>query len=639
VAISGSESPANTGPSSFGTLVPTLAVQDLAAESLLEHTPRADFLGAPRPALGGIPLLARIGKGGMGSVYYGLHPRLEVEVAVKVLPPDLAAQHPDLVQRFQREARMAARIKSPHLVSVLDVNAEAGLNYLVMEYVHGRSAGECLKQALGAGRKGLDEATALDICIAAAEGLAAAHAQDIIHRDIKPDNILVPQREGRPELLYKQAKLADLGLARPEQQDAALTVAQTSMGTPGFMAPEQGADAHSAGRPADVFGLGATLFALLAGRAPFIGAQSVKVMLDTMKLPHPPIRTLRPAVSIPTATLIDKCLAKDPAHRPPDAAALLAELRACRAALDQAQTVVTFASGGADVSPAFGPPPSAATQPTVLARAPAPVRTRRLKWLAIAAGAAVVLALVAAGLRLARRAADRRVVVAAATEADQFLNQQGQPDEARKVLEQALRTVPADTPGVPALQKLLEEAARAETAFREQQLLADALGRANKLLENHRPVEARKLLEDAEAKVGPRAPGLAALREQLANMRRMESRHAARERFLVFMRLLAAQQFDDCVPFVEPDAVKRLGTQNILGRLKLLQALTKLMRVTPDDLRVRDVALSEDGQRAEIRIEHRAPVPTKDWRPQPPSFWRLVNGQWYLLIEPEPRQP
>src|SRR5205823_4676117 len=160
---------------------------------LLANAPRIDTNGKATPALGGIPLLAKLGQGGMGAVYYGIHPRLQVAVAVKVLPFHLAQSQPDMIQRFFREAQIAARIKSSHLVNVLDVNEEKGLFYLIMEFVSGQSAGAHLRQIAKEGGAGLPETTALEICIAATEGLAAAHAENVVHRDIKPDNIMLPK--------------------------------------------------------------------------------------------------------------------------------------------------------------------------------------------------------------------------------------------------------------------------------------------------------------------------------------------------------------------------------------------------------------------------------------------------------------
>src|SRR6185295_15065302 len=152
-------------------------------DEFIIHAPRTQIEGKMVPTLGGIPLLHKLGQGGMGAVYYGIHPGFKKEVAIKVLPFHLAQKNPDLINRFFREARIAANVRSKHLVHVTDVAQEAGISYLVMEYV---------------------------------TGMTAAHNAGIIHRDVKPDNILIPKYAGDDRLDYKSAKLADLGLARKD---------------------------------------------------------------------------------------------------------------------------------------------------------------------------------------------------------------------------------------------------------------------------------------------------------------------------------------------------------------------------------------------------------------------------------------
>ena len=335
----------------------SVKTQNLLDDKLILSAPRIDVNGRTVPVLGGIHLLAKLGQGGMGAVYYGLHPRLHQEVAVKVLPFHLAEQQPGLVQRFIREAQIAAKVRSPHLVGVIDVNEENGLFFLVMEFVSGKSAGEYLRGVIQSGAKGLPEKTALAICIGAAEGLAAAHAHGVIHRDIKPDNIMIPRvgvgsgaanatvapassdtggisdAPGAVPFDFTEAKLADLGLARNETGDQSMTAANVCMGTPGFMSPEQANDAKHASKPADIFSLGATLYALLAGDSPFKGSSLMQTLNLTVNEPHPPIVNARPDVSAATAVLLDRSLAKKAEDRFPDAHAILTALRECRDAL------------------------------------------------------------------------------------------------------------------------------------------------------------------------------------------------------------------------------------------------------------------------------------------------------------------
>ncbi|HYF52353.1 MAG TPA: bifunctional serine/threonine-protein kinase/formylglycine-generating enzyme family protein [Planctomycetota bacterium] len=309
----------------------SLPVQELTTDKMILAAPRKEFSGRTLPTLGGIPLMAKLGQGGMGAVYYGMHTRLNKEVAVKVLPFHLAEQQPDMVKRFFREAQIAAMVQSPHLVTVTDVNEEHGLVYLVMEFVSGESAGVYLRKVKQSGRPGLDEAEALDIVTAATIGLKAAHDGGIIHRDVKPDNILIPKSRTGDDRMFTLAKLADLGLARGEDLGQSLTMAQACMGTPGFMSPEQAMDAKAVGKQADVFSMGATLYALLAGAAPFTGTSPTKVVIDTAQTPHAPIHKTRPDVSDAVAAIIDKCLQKAPEKRYADAGALLDALKRVRA--------------------------------------------------------------------------------------------------------------------------------------------------------------------------------------------------------------------------------------------------------------------------------------------------------------------
>src|SRR5579862_3952421 len=314
-----------------GTIVGDLIQQDLSSEKLLRDAPRLESSGKICPSLNGIPLLAKLGQGGMGAVYYGIHPRLRSEVAVKVLPFHLAAQDPGMVQRFFREAQIAAKVRSPHLVSVIDVNEESGLFFLVMEYVAGITMGQYIKQLAERGTIGMDELDAIDVCLAASTGLDAAHQHGIVHRDLKPENIMVPYKSRQNKTFdLKGSKLMDLGLARSEEGNQSLTGVQAAMGTPGYMAPEQALDAKTADKRSDVFGMGATLYALLTGRPPFRGEAVMKVIMATMHEPHEPITNHRPDLSPALVDVIERCLDKRPENRFSDAHQLIRALRNCR---------------------------------------------------------------------------------------------------------------------------------------------------------------------------------------------------------------------------------------------------------------------------------------------------------------------
>jgi len=225
------QNPTAMGPASAATVFGEVPTQDLSDDGLLRSAPRVQSENMTCPALAGIPLLAKLGQGGMGAVYYGVHPRLRSEVAVKVLPFHLAAQDSKMVRRFYREAQIAAKVRSPHLVSVIDVNEESGLFFLVMEYVCGMTMGQYVKKLIERGETGMPELDALDTIIGTCEGLDAAHQAGIVHRDLKPENIMVPRSSREANTFeLKRAKLMDLGLARFEEGQQTLTGEHSAMG-------------------------------------------------------------------------------------------------------------------------------------------------------------------------------------------------------------------------------------------------------------------------------------------------------------------------------------------------------------------------------------------------------------------------
>ncbi len=378
-------SPGTPPTGGAGRYTPTTASrpqEDLSGDRLLAILPRD---GQGRPVLGGFALICRIGRGGMGAVYYAIHPRLAVEVAVKILPFTLVEQDPRLADRFHSEGRMAAALRSDHIVHVLDVNQDHDTHFLVMEYVDGESAGGHIK-----GQKtGLSERDALAIVLAATQGLSVAHAKGIIHRDIKPDNILIPREAGG--LAFAKAKLADLGLAKPEGSGQSVgTQSHVAMGTPGYMAPEQIEDAKTAGPPADVFSMGATLYALLSGHAPFVGSSLGVILRDTATKEPPPLPA---GVSVATKALVERCMAKDPKQRYANGAALLRALETGGLGPEGAERVE---------APSTKLP--GATEPTlVAARDVSPPERKRSRVPMIAAIAAAAVLVIVAVAYLATR--------------------------------------------------------------------------------------------------------------------------------------------------------------------------------------------------------------------------------------------
>ena len=277
---------------------------DVREDDLLHRLPRTPD-GLPRA--GNVVIQDRLGQGGMGAVYLGRDTKLNVPVAVKVVPFHLVESNPDLVKRFQREAQAAAQVDHPNLMRVYTVDEESGVHYLVLEFVDGESAAERLNRE-GA----LPESDSLDICISVGEALAAAHAEGIIHRDIKPANIMIRHKDGR-------VKVADLGLAKSFHEGApvggGLTATGQVMGTPAYMSPEQAKDASQVDPRADVYSLGATLYALLGGRAPHEASQLLALLMKVANEEPDDLKRVRPELSDSTCELVKRMMAKKPQDR------------------------------------------------------------------------------------------------------------------------------------------------------------------------------------------------------------------------------------------------------------------------------------------------------------------------------------
>jgi serine/threonine protein kinase len=281
-----------------------------AGETFGTETPALGFLAPPqRPdelgRLGHYRVLRLLGQGGMGLVFLADDTRLEREVALKVMRPELAADTEGR-QRFLREARAAAHVHSDHVVTIYDVDQQDDVPYLVMELVRGRSLAEALEQG-----SRLPLGLCLKVARETAEGLAAAHAAGLIHRDVKPGNIWLEEPGGR-------AKLLDFGLARAFTGPL-ITQHNFILGTPAYMAPEQ-----AAGQPldarCDLFSLGAVLYHMLTGRRPFAGEDVLMVLWSLANVTPPPAVGLAPGLPAGVADFLDRLLAKDPAGRPASAA-------------------------------------------------------------------------------------------------------------------------------------------------------------------------------------------------------------------------------------------------------------------------------------------------------------------------------
>ena len=253
-----------------------------------------------------------IGRGGMGVVYRARDERLHRRVAIKVLPPELAFQE-EIRARFTREAQTAARLSHPHVVPIFDVGAAGGdLVYFVMGYVDGESLGGRIKR-----RGQLPAEEVRRIMKETADALSAAHALSIIHRDIKPDNILLDGTRGR-------VMVTDFGIAKALQggSGATLTSAGVAIGTPSFMSPEQAAGEKDIDGRSDLYSLGIVAYQMCIGQPPFTAPTVAGILMKQITEPAPMVSDSRDDIPEDLTLAIARCLEKDPENRWPTADAL-----------------------------------------------------------------------------------------------------------------------------------------------------------------------------------------------------------------------------------------------------------------------------------------------------------------------------
>ena len=257
-----------------------------------------------------------VGTGGMSSVFRAHDLQLEREVAIKILHPHYA-DDPEYLERFRREARAVARLSHPNIVTVIDRGDDDGRQYIVFEHVRGENLKELVVRS---GR--LPVRQALELALAVADGLAFAHDHGLVHRDVKPQNVLLSD-EG-------EVKVTDFGIARSLHVEHGVTQTGTVLGTGEYLAPEQ-ASGKTISPATDVYSLGVVLWELLAGDVPFTGDNFVAVALRHVNEPPPHLRERRPDVSPRLDAAVERALAKDPARRFPSMKAFAQELRACLA--------------------------------------------------------------------------------------------------------------------------------------------------------------------------------------------------------------------------------------------------------------------------------------------------------------------
>jgi len=272
----------------------------------------------PRRAVrvGKYEVVAHIATGGMGAVYKAIDSVLKREVALKVLPPDMASK-PNALERFRREARNAARLRHENIVTIYEFDQSGTTFYLAMEFIEGIDLQEYIE------RKGrLDPEEARIITIQAARALEHAHAQGVVHRDIKPSNFLVTRKGDKLVV-----KMSDFGLAREtSDEEARVTREGHTVGTVDYMSPEQARDCGSADIRSDIYSLGCSLFHMLTGRPPFPEGSIPERLFKHAQAEPPDLRQLNPRVSEAFCAVVRRMLLKEADDRYQTPGALLKDL-------------------------------------------------------------------------------------------------------------------------------------------------------------------------------------------------------------------------------------------------------------------------------------------------------------------------
>jgi serine/threonine-protein kinase len=283
----------------LATSVPASASQSKPAESQSKKSSSSegDAKKSTSSLLGKYKLLKKLGQGGMGEVYLGEDTKLGRKAAVKVLSKALAGKE-DFVTRFYKEARAMARVNHDNAVSVYDVDQERGIHYVAMEFVDGKSMQKWM-DSLGK----LSVGDAIHVTLRCAEALQFAHSQNLIHRDIKPDNIMLTSKG--------KVKVADFGLAKATDDDLSMTASGQGLGTPYYMAPEQARNAKHVDGRTDVYALGVTLYYFLTGKLPFAGNSALEVIMAKEKGQFESARKLNPQVPDRLDLVIGKMVDKD----------------------------------------------------------------------------------------------------------------------------------------------------------------------------------------------------------------------------------------------------------------------------------------------------------------------------------------
>ncbi|MEJ2013574.1 MAG: protein kinase [Anaerolineales bacterium] len=336
-------------------------------------------------------IIEQLGQGGMASVFKAYHPALDRYVAIKVLHPAFK-EDPNFLSRFQREARVVARLEHPHIVPIYDFAEHKGQPYLVMKFIEGVT----LKARLA--QKPLTKDEAIDIVMAVGSALSYAHGRGVLHRDIKPSNILLSPDGG----IY----LADFGLARIAEAGASTLSKDVMLGTPQYISPEQAKGLADLDECTDVYSLGVVLYEIVVGRVPFNADTPFSIIHDHIYTPLPPPSTINPHVPARVEAVLMKALEKERANRYQNVDALTTAFKTSVLGLEGGPAEPISAAKKVRMAPTQVAAPAsaeAAKDSDHLAEPEAQPPKRRKRWPWIAAGIGITLVCLLAFLASANR--------------------------------------------------------------------------------------------------------------------------------------------------------------------------------------------------------------------------------------------
>jgi len=285
---------------------------------------------------GNCSILGELGRGGMAIVYKADELSLNRVVALKVLSPKISDDE-TMIKRFHREAQAVAKLSHPNIVHIYAIGEEEGIHYFTMEYIKGRTLRQVLKE-----QKAIPLGKALVFVIQAAEALGEAHKAGLVHRDVKPSNIMLDPAE--------RIKVADFGLARLMDASSKLTVDGSFLGTPHYMSPEQ-CEGQPVDRRSDIYSLGVTFYEILTGKPPVEGGSPGSIIAKVIEGKLRPIREIDPTVPKEVAAVITKMLAKDVSKRYRDMDEVIAALQPLGALCDEEDATMVSLAGGAALQP------------------------------------------------------------------------------------------------------------------------------------------------------------------------------------------------------------------------------------------------------------------------------------------------